>query len=113
MDFDSSAERFKALADPSRLKVLRLLARPPVNDCATPGSVCACDLTEYLGLAQPTVSHHMRLLVGAGLVTATKRGKWTEYRLNEGGFQQVAALLQDLQTPDLPACSTSRKEVTI
>lgn len=102
MDFDTSAALFKALADPNRLKVLRLLAAPPVNACAGPGSVCACDLEGYLGLAQPTVSHHMRLLVAAGLVTATKRGKWTDYQLNPAGFEQAAELLRALQIPEAP-----------
>lgn len=97
MNFDTGAELFRALADPSRLKVLRLLARPPATDCAGAGTVCACDLEEYLGLSQPTVSHHMRLLVRAGLVTATKRGRWTEYALNPAGLDQVGAWLGSLQ----------------
>lgn len=100
MDFNTSAEQFKALADPSRLKVLRLLAAPPTKGCAQPGSVCACDLEGTLGLAQPTVSHHLRLLVRAGLVTATRRGKWTNYTLNAEGFGQVRALLDALQAPE-------------
>ncbi|WP_291424768.1 helix-turn-helix transcriptional regulator [Deinococcus sp.] len=100
MDFDTSAELFKALADPNRLKVLKLLVSPPANSCAGPGSVCACDLEGELGLAQPTVSHHMKLLVRAGLVTATKRGKWTEYTLNPQGFEQACELLGALQQPD-------------
>lgn len=103
MDFDTSAELFKAIADPNRLKVLRLLASPPANDCAQPGSVCACDLEGQLGLSQPTVSHHMRLLVRAGLVTATKRGKWVDYTLNAEGFEKARELLSILEQPDLNA----------
>ena len=103
MDFDTSAELFKALADPNRLKVLRLLASPPANDCAQPGSVCACDLEGQLGLSQPTVSHHMKLLVRAGLVTATKRGKWTDYALNAEGFEKARESLSALEQPDLNA----------
>ena len=98
-DFEAGAELFKALADPNRLKVLSLLACPPVNDCAQPGTVCACDLETHLGLSQPTVSHHMKLLVRAGLVKATKRSKWTDYALNPAGFEQVRELLQALQLP--------------
>ncbi|GAA5504234.1 ArsR/SmtB family transcription factor [Deinococcus antarcticus] len=105
MDFNTSAELFKALADPNRLKVLRLLAAPPANACASAGSVCACDLEGELGLSQPTVSHHMKLLVRTGLVTATKRGKWTDYTLNPEGFEQVRELLGLLQQPDLHASS--------
>lgn len=112
MDFNTSAELFKALADPNRLKVLKLLANPPANDCAQAGSVCACDLEGQLGLSQPTVSHHMKLLVRAGLVTATKRGKWTDYALSAEGFEQVRDLLDALQRPDLNAatCQTAPTE---
>ena len=115
MDFNLSAELFKALADPSRLKVLRLLAQPPVNDCAQAGSVCACDLETHLGLSQPTVSHHMKLLVRAGLVTATKRGKWTDYALNPDGFEQAREVLSALGQPDPNAapCQTHPKGVSL
>ncbi|RJF74504.1 transcriptional regulator [Deinococcus cavernae] len=99
MDIDASAELFKALSDPGRLKVLRLLAHPPVNGCSTPGSVCACDLEEHLGLAQPTISHHMRLLVQAGLVRATKRGRWMDYTLNPQGFEAAQVFLRTLSHP--------------
>ena len=103
MDFDKSAELFRALGDPGRLKVLALLAAPPSLACAPAagapaGSVCACDLTGYLGLSQPTVSHHMKLLVAAGLVSAVKRGRWTDYALAPGGLAQVQALLAELET---------------
>ncbi|MFC6619326.1 ArsR/SmtB family transcription factor [Deinococcus radiophilus] len=102
MDFDKSAELFKALGDPGRLKILALLQCPPASDCAQAQAVCACDLTGYTGLSQPTVSHHMRLLVQAGLVTNTKRGRWTEYALNPEGFAQARGLLAALQVADQP-----------
>jgi len=69
------AEGFKALADPARLRLLSLIAN------ADSGEACACDLVEPLDRAQPTVSHHLSLLVSAGLVTREKRGKWAWYRL--------------------------------
>ena len=62
------ARRFAALGDPVRLRLLSLLA----NDAA--GAVCACDLVEPVGKSQPTVSHHLRVLREAGLVTSEKRG---------------------------------------
>ncbi len=99
MNVDTSAELFKALADPNRLKVLQVLSAPPVNSCTGAESVCACDLEKVLGLSQPTVSHHMRLLVRAGLVTATKRGKWTDYALNVEGLKRAQSLLGALQEP--------------
>ena len=113
MDFDTSAELFKALSDAGRLKGLRLRAHPPVNCCASPGSGCACDLEEHLGLAQPTVSHHMRLLVQAGLVTATKRGKWTDYTLNPQGFEKATELLQALQASHLPPSTATTKGASL
>jgi ArsR family transcriptional regulator len=62
------AEAFKALGDPVRLRLLSLLAT------AAEGEVCACDLVEPVGKSQPTVSHHLKVLREAGLVTAAKRG---------------------------------------
>jgi len=62
------AEAFKALGDPVRLRLLSLLAT------SDEGEVCACDLVEPVGKSQPTVSHHLKVLRQAGLVTATKRG---------------------------------------
>ena len=99
------AEVFKALGDPHRLRALAFLAQPSPTCCQNEDSVCACDLEGELGLSQPTVSHHMKLLVRTGLVTATKRGKWTDYTLNPEGFEQVRELLGLLQQPDLHASS--------
>ena len=62
------ARRFAALADPVRLRLLSLLAS------STDGAICACDLVEPVGKSQPTVSHHLKILREAGLVTSEKRG---------------------------------------
>lgn len=72
-DADELAATFKALADPARLRLLSMVAS------ASAGEVCACDLVEPSGKSQPTVSHHMTVLVDAGLVTREKRGKWAWY----------------------------------
>lgn len=69
------ADGFAALADPARLRVLSLLA------AAESGEVCACDFVEPLGRSQPTVSHHLKVLSEAGLVTGDKRGRWVWYSL--------------------------------
>jgi ArsR family transcriptional regulator len=69
------ARSFAALADPIRLRLLSCIAS------AQSGEVCACDLVEPSGRSQPTVSHHMKVLVDAGLVTRDKRGLWVWYRL--------------------------------
>jgi ArsR family transcriptional regulator, arsenate/arsenite/antimonite-responsive transcriptional repressor len=84
-DAAALAAGFKVLADPARLRLLSLLAAQPE------GEACVCDLTEPLGLAQPTVSHHLRLLHGAGLVTREKRGTFAYYRVDPSRF----AVLRD------------------
>ena len=70
------AERFKALADPTRLAI--------VNQLAGADEVCVCHLVPDAGLSQPTISHHLRLLRDAGLVTSERRGTWAYYRLVPG-----------------------------
>jgi ArsR family transcriptional regulator len=67
------ARRFKALGDATRVRLLSLIA------AADGGEACICDLTAPVGLSQPTVSHHMKQLVDAGLVTREQRGKWAFY----------------------------------
>lgn len=67
------ATSFAALADPVRLRLLSFIT-------SSPGEVCACDLVEPSGRSQPTVSHHMKILVDAGLVTREKRGLWVWYQ---------------------------------
>ncbi|KWX03046.1 ArsR family transcriptional regulator [Carbonactinospora thermoautotrophica] len=67
------ADAFKALGDPVRLRILNLLLTAPE------GKVCACDLVDPVGRSQPTVSHHLKVLREAGLVTADRRGTWIFY----------------------------------
>jgi ArsR family transcriptional regulator len=67
------AERFRALADPARVAIL--------NRLAAVDEVCVCDFVAALGLAQPTVSHHLKVLREAGLVESSRRGTWAYYRL--------------------------------
>lgn len=75
----AAAERlarvFKALGDPTRVRLLSLIA------AQAGAEACICDLTEPVGLTQPTVSHHMKQLVDAGLVTREQRGRWAFYRV--------------------------------
>lgn len=68
------AKVFKALGDPTRVKLLSMIVG------SSSGEMCLCDLTDPVGLSQPTVSHHMKLLVEAGLVVREQRGKWAYYR---------------------------------
>lgn len=69
------ARMFKALGDPTRVRLLSLIAAQPEREA------CICDLIEPIGLSQPTVSHHMKQLVDAGLVIREQRGRWAFYRL--------------------------------
>ena len=90
------AGALKAVADPARLRLLSLVAR------ATDGEACICDLTAPIGLSQPTVSHHMKILVEAGLLTRDQRGKWAYYRLVDGALEKLAEeMLVPLQVGSL------------
>lgn len=73
-DFEPAAALLKAIADPYRLTILATLA-------ASDYEVCVCDFTDALPLNQPTVSHHLRILREAGLVTCERRGTWVYYKL--------------------------------
>ncbi|HEY3546098.1 MAG TPA: metalloregulator ArsR/SmtB family transcription factor [Propionicimonas sp.] len=81
------ALRFKALGDPARLRLLSLIA------AHESGTACVCDLTAPLGLTQPTVSHHLKVLREAGLVTGQRRGTWVHYSLVPGALAELAATL--------------------
>ena len=81
------AALLKALGDPTRLRLLSLIA---AHDG---GEACVCDLTDPVGLAQPTVSHHLRVLLEAGLVTRERRGAWSFYRTVPEQLQAVADAL--------------------
>ncbi len=74
---------FKALADRHRVKILNLLAR------AGDEAICVCDFTEPLGLKQPTVSYHLKLLTDAGLLARERRGTFAYYRLAEGALDRL------------------------
>ena len=104
-------QQLKALADPVRLTILEFLLNPVQTCCVQDEGVCACDFENVLGLAQPTVSHHLKLLVQAGLVSAKKRGRWVYYELNREAF----ASLQGALSPYAEAAPspTRREEVSL
>ena len=81
---------FKALADPNRLRLLSMVKAD------ASGETCVCDLTAPLDLGQPTVSHHLKILVEAGLLHREKRGTWAYYSLVPGALDDVAGLLTTL-----------------
>ena len=86
-------EAFKALADPIRMKIVQLLWRPELECCSVQDRICACDLEEVLHISQSTVSHHMKILIRAGLVLATKEGRWIYYTLNRYSFSALSGLV--------------------
>jgi ArsR family transcriptional regulator len=81
------ARGFAALADPGRLRLLNLLAATDA------GEVCACDFVEPLGKSQPTVSHHLKVLSEAGLITGDKRGRWVWYSIVPEQLESLRAAL--------------------
>jgi ArsR family transcriptional regulator, arsenate/arsenite/antimonite-responsive transcriptional repressor len=89
----------KALADPVRLSILEFLWSPSAEELRTEDGICASDLQDFLGVTQPTVSHHMRILIGAGLVTAEKRGKWVYYECVTEGLDAVIGFLDRFRHP--------------
>ena len=86
-DAETLARALKALADPARLRLISMVAAHEDLEA------CVCDLTEPLGLAQPTVSHHLKVLTVAGFLTRSKRGTWAYYRLVPGALEKVSSLL--------------------
>lgn len=81
------ARRLKALSDPTRLRLVSLVAAHEDKEA------CVCELTEPVGLTQGTVSHHLKLLVDAGLLTREQRGKWAYYAVVTDSLDQLAAAI--------------------
>lgn len=77
----------KALSDPARLRLYSMIASHP------DGEVCVCDLTAPIGLTQPTVSHHLKLLLDAGLLARERRGNWAYYRAVPDTLSRLADAL--------------------
>jgi ArsR family transcriptional regulator len=86
-DHDRLVMTFKALADPTRLDIFRLIA-------AQDAPICVCDVTERFDVSQPTISHHLKVLRDAGLVTASRRGVWAYYEADPQGLAFVRGSLE-------------------
>jgi len=85
--YSDNARVFKAFCDETRLKVLSLLQS---------GEKCACILLEKVSISQPTLSHHMRILVDSGIVTARRDGKWTHYSISASGCENAVVMMKSL-----------------
>ena len=84
---EATAAFFRSLADPARVRIVNLLA-------SSEEAVCVCELTPALGLSQPTVSHHLKKLTGAGLLEREERGKWAYYSLSGEALSRLASLVE-------------------
>ena len=81
----ATAELFKALSDPARVRIVNALAR-------SEEPVCACEFEPALGLSQPTVSHHLKKLTDAGLLEREQRGRWAYFSLKRDAVETLAAV---------------------
>jgi ArsR family transcriptional regulator len=97
---DELAGIFRALGDPGRLRLLSYLAAQPG------GEACVCNLTEPLGLSQPTVSHHLKVLTEANLLERERRGTWIYYRLR---LERLGELCDALMPPKKLASAMQRR----
>ena len=95
-NLEDEAEVFKALADPYRLTIVATLAR-------TDEEACVCDFTDALPLNQPTVSHHLKTLRDAGLITCQRRGTWVYYKLASDTRNRIEAAFNVILPERAPA----------
>ncbi len=85
--YEQDALIFKAFCDHNRLRIMEQLQQ---------GEVCACKLLSHLNIGQPTLSHHMKILVDSGLVQARKDGKWVHYALSKEGIEHAKERLDHI-----------------
>jgi ArsR family transcriptional regulator len=87
LEAEATAALFRALAEPARVKILNLLATSEVP-------VCACEFEPALGLAQSTVSHHLKRLTDAGLLTREQRGRWAYFSLRPEALTRIVDIIE-------------------
>lgn len=90
VNFEEYAKVFKAVSDPKRLQILDLLSG---------GELCACKILERFSITQPTLSHDMKLLHDAGLVSVRRDGKWNYYTLNKERLRNIQEILSVISEP--------------
>lgn len=88
MDAEQLAPLLKAIADPTRIQLVTYIYS------SENAEACVCDLTDALGVSQPTVSHHLKVLSQVGLIEREKRGTWAWYTLNKARWQQLSRLFE-------------------
>lgn len=99
---EEKVDIFKALADKSRLSILDMLS------C---GEICACEIIKVLGLTQPTISHHMKILQKVGLVNGRKEGKWMHYSINKEKVEEISNYIKYITSFKEDCICHSKKEV--
>lgn len=87
MDYDKVSVALKAMADPKRLKIIHLLSN---------GTMCACEVLEHFDFTQPTLSHHMKVLEKADIVSMNKKGQWHHYELKEEFLGKTMSTIEEL-----------------
>lgn len=87
LDTRKTAAIFKAFCDENRLRILQMLRS---------GEKCACVILEDMNITQPTLSHHMKILMDAGVVVGRKEGKWMHYSISESGAENVIRTIREL-----------------
>ena len=99
MDNKEKAKVFKAFCDESRLKILDILKH---------GELCACDILDKMEIGQSTLSHHMKILCDAGIVTGRKQGKWMHYSIEKQGLVTARQILSSYDISDSENINKSR-----
>ncbi|WP_291582694.1 ArsR/SmtB family transcription factor [Clostridium sp. UBA6640] len=89
LNYEENSKIMKAVSDPNRLKIIDILS------C---GERCACDILEYFNFTQPTLSHHMKVLIDCGIVDSRKEGIWNYYSLNRSNCNKLVLFLMNLVT---------------
>ena len=102
---DPDVRLLQALADPTRLEIVRRLAAVE--------ELCACDFTTCCGLSQPTVSHHLKVLREAGVVSAERRGTWVYYRLEPAAVARLGRLVAMLSAGSLDSGSAAARPLPV
>jgi ArsR family transcriptional regulator len=102
-DQERRVAALRALADPTRLEILRLVA-------AQAGPVCVCDIVDRFDLAQPTISHHLKVLRQGGFLRTSKVGIWAFYELDPAGAGRIAETLEELAGPGDASGQSSRTD---
>jgi ArsR family transcriptional regulator len=103
LDFTKGAAIFKALSDENRIRIIHILS------C---GERCGCELQQYFDLTQPTLSHHLNLLVSSGLVEARPEGKWVHYRLAKAAFNGLEIFISQLSRETVDCQCKKRPETS-